>query len=136
MLRSNVTDWSAAELWRAYIPSTEAEAALRIQKDEMLLRPIWHQKTERVKAHILVCFLAYVLRKTLEGWCQRVGLGSSVPTLLEVLDRINSMDPTRPTRPETEDVASSGLTSSPAVLDCLGLELPHSLRRFRKLDPM
>jgi len=46
-------------------PLTEAEAAFRIHKSDLRIRPIWHQKQERVEAHILVCFLAYVLWKTL-----------------------------------------------------------------------
>ena len=40
---------------------TEAEWAFRIAKDELEIRPIWHQKEDRVRAHIPVCFLAYVL---------------------------------------------------------------------------
>jgi len=40
---------------------TEAEAAFRIEKSDLQIRPIWHQKEERVLSHILVCFLAYVL---------------------------------------------------------------------------
>ena len=43
---------------------TQAETAFRIQKSDLRIRPIWHQKEERVKAHILVCFLAYVLCKS------------------------------------------------------------------------
>ena len=71
VLRSNVTDWSPEELWRAYMQLTEAEAAFRIQKTDLQLRPIWHQKQERVEAHILVCFLAFVLWKTLAQLCRR-----------------------------------------------------------------
>ena len=92
LLRSNVSDWTAEDLWKAYMQLTEAEAAFRIQKDELRLRPVWHQTAERVQAHILVCFLAYVLRKTLEGWSQRAGLGRSIPTLLEEFARIQSTD--------------------------------------------
>ncbi|MBU4200087.1 MAG: hypothetical protein KKG09_04685 [Verrucomicrobia bacterium] len=47
--------WSAEELWRAYIQLTEAEAAFRIEKNNLVIRPIWHQKQNRVQAHILVC---------------------------------------------------------------------------------
>jgi transposase len=65
LLRTNVTDWSAGDLWHAYIQLTGAEAAFRIHKSDLRLRPIWHQKEDRVLAHILVCFLAYVLWKTL-----------------------------------------------------------------------
>ena len=65
MLRSNVSEWNAEQLWRAYIQLTEAEAAFRIHKDDLQIRPIWHQKSERVQGHILTCFLAYVLWKTI-----------------------------------------------------------------------
>jgi transposase len=75
LLRSNVTDWSPEELWRAYIQLTEAEAAFRIQKSDLQLRPVWHQKRERVEAHILVCFLSYVRWKTLGQFCARGGWG-------------------------------------------------------------
>ncbi len=46
---------------------TEAESAFRIQKGDLSLRPIWHQKEDRVQAHILVCFLTYVVWKTLRA---------------------------------------------------------------------
>src|SRR3989441_339223 len=84
MLRTNVADWTPEDLWRTYIQLTDAEAAFRIQKSELGLRPIWHQRADRVEAHILVCFLAYVLWKTLEQWQQRAGLGQSPRTILEM----------------------------------------------------
>jgi transposase len=61
ILRTNIQDWKPEELWEAYIHLTEAEEAFRIHKSDLRLRPVWHQKEERVRAHILVCFLAYVL---------------------------------------------------------------------------
>ncbi len=74
VLRSNLTGIDAATLWRRYIQLTEAEWAFRIAKDELAIRPIWHHKEDRVKAHILVCFLAYVMWKALAGWMQKAGL--------------------------------------------------------------
>ena len=68
LLRSNINDWSDKQLWKAYIQLTQAEAAFRIQKDQLDIRPIWHQREDRVQAHILVCFLAFVLWKSLEMW--------------------------------------------------------------------
>ena len=54
---------------------------------DLKLRPVWHQRGDRVEAHLLVCFLAYVLRKTLEGWSERAGLGHSPGKLLEEFAR-------------------------------------------------
>src|SRR5450631_3494674 len=97
LLRSNICDWSDEQLWKAYIQLTQAEAAFRIQKDQLNLRPIWHQREDRVQAHILVCFLAFVLWKSLEMWQSRAGLGNSPRTVLEELARIQSNDVVLPT---------------------------------------
>lgn len=78
------------ELWRAYIQVTHAEAAFRIQKDQLAIRPIWHQRADRVDAHILVCFLAFVQWKTLELRQHNAGLGNSPRTVLEEIKRIQS----------------------------------------------
>lgn len=98
MLRTNIKDWSPEELWKAYIQLTEAEDAFRIQKSDLKIRPIWHQKEERVLAHILVCFLAYVLWKTLEGLCRQAGLGDEPRKVFYELSQIKLTDVILPTR--------------------------------------
>jgi hypothetical protein len=102
LLRSNVMNWSDEELWKAYIQLTEAEAAFRIHKSDLGLRPVWHQKEDRVLAHILVCFLAYVLWKTLSQRCQRAGLGHEPRRVFEELSKIQLVDVVLPTRQGTE----------------------------------
>ena len=92
VLRSNVCDWTHEELWEAYIQLTEAELAFRIQKSDLRIRPIWHQKEDRVLAHILVCFLAYILWKTLTQMCQRAGLGNEPRRVFDELSEIRSVD--------------------------------------------
>ena len=88
MLRSNIRAWKPEELWKAYIQLTEAEDAFRIQKNDLKIRPIWHQKEERVLAHILVCFLAYVLWKALGGLCRQAGLGDEPRKVFHELSQI------------------------------------------------
>ncbi len=102
LLRSNVSGWSDEELWKTYIQLTEAEAAFRIHKSDLVIRPIWHQKEDRVLAHILVCFLAYVLWKTLGQMCQRASLGHEPRRVLEELAKIQLVDVVLPTRQGTE----------------------------------
>ena len=131
VLRSNITDWSDEKLWKAYIQLTQAEAAFRVHKDQLHIRPIWHQRADRVQAHILVCFLAFVLWKTLEMWQQRAGLGNSPRTILEEFARIQSHDVILPTQAQgeirlrcvTQPDAAQG-----ALLDRLGIVLPKRLR--------
>jgi transposase len=102
ILRSNVTDWSAQDLWQAYIQLTEAETAFRIHKSRLEIRPVWHQKEERVRAHILVCFLAYVLLKTLGQLCKRAGLGNEPQRVFEEIAKIRLVDVVLPTRAGVE----------------------------------
>jgi len=129
--RSNITDWTDEQLWKAYIQLTQAEAAFRIQKDQLQVRPIWHQRADRVQAHILVCFLAFVLWKSLEMWQQCSGLGNSPRTVLEELTRIQSHDVVLP-------IATYGQirlrciaqpdAAQAALLDRLGIVLPKRMR--------
>lgn len=133
VLRTNVTDWSADELWRTYIQLTQAEAAFRIHKSDLSIRPIWHQKAERVQAHILICFLAYALWKTLEQWQKRAGLGNSPRTILDELHRIQSTDIVLPIAGETERELRIRCIVRPepeqaALLDRLGLRLPQRIK--------
>lgn len=139
VLRSNVADWDAEELWRAYMQLTDAEAAFRIQKSDLRVRPVWHQLAHRVEAHLLVCFLAYALRKTLEGWMARAGLGNSPTTVLEELRRIQTTDVVAPTtdgrRIRLRCVARPDKAQA-VLLNHLGLKLPERLqlpRGFREM---
>ena len=131
LLRSNIVDWNEQQLWKAYIQLKQAEAAFRIQKDELSVRPIWHHYEHRVQAHILVCFLAFVLWKTLEMWQQRAGLGNSPRTVLEELARIQSHDVVLPTATHGEIrlrcVTQPDFAQS-ALIDRLGVVLPKRMR--------
>jgi transposase len=131
LLRSNIVDWREDELWKAYIQLTQAEAAFRIEKDQLRLRPVWHQRADRVEAHILVCFLAFVLWKTLEMWQQRAGVGNSPRTVLEELARIQSNDVVLPTATHAEIRLRCITQPDPAqaaLLDRLGVILPKRMR--------
>jgi transposase len=131
LLRSNIDDWSDRQLWKAYIQLTQAEAAFRIQKDQLNLRPIWHQREDRVQAHILVCFLAFVLWKSLEMWQSRAGLGNSPRTVLEELARIQSNDVVLPTASHGQirlRCVTQPDAAQAALLDRLGVILPKRIR--------
>ena len=131
VLRTNIADWSDEQLWKAYIQLTQAEAAFRIHKDQLRVRPIWHQREDRVLAHILICFLAFVLWKSLEMWQQRAGLGNSPRTVLEELARIQSHDVILPT-PTHGDIRLRCIAqpddAQALLLDRLGIVLPKRMR--------
>jgi len=136
LLRSNVTDWSPEELWKAYIQLTEAEAAFRIHKSDLRIRPIWHQREDRVLAHILVCFLAYVLWKTLGQMVQAAGLGDEPRRVLEELSKINLVDVVLPTRCGVEIRRRCVTQPTPhqaILLDRLGPHLPRVEKRLNQM---
>jgi transposase len=133
ILRTNISSWSDEQLWMTYIQLTEAEAAFRVHKSDLAIRPIWHHKADRIKAHILVCFIAFAMWKTLQQWQSRAGLGHSPRTILTEFSRIHAADIVLPlaeprereirircvVRPEREQAI---------LLDHLGLSLPQRLR--------
>lgn len=131
MLRSNVRDWDAEQLWQAYIQLTEAEAAFRIHKTDLRIRPIWHQKSERVQAHILVCFLGYVLWKTIGQMCKRAGLGDEPRKVFDEIAEIKVVDVILPTKTGIEirkSCVSSPTKPQAALLDRLALHPPKHLK--------
>ena len=141
VLRTNITDWTPESLWSTYIQLTQAEAAFRIQKSDLSLRPIWHQRPERVEAHILVCFVSYVMWKTLEEWQSRADLGNSPRTILQELSRIQSTDVVVPAADGSGRELRIRCVVRPdkaqaILLDHLGLTLPEQLKIPASLGTM
>ena len=130
MLRTNLTDWSAQDIWSTYIQLNQAESAFRTFKSELALRPIWHHLKERVQAHNLFSFLAFVMWKTLEQWMVASGLGDAPRTIIEQLARIRLNDVILPTS-NARSIRLRCVTNpdehQQILLDRLGLKLPHRI---------
>jgi hypothetical protein len=88
LLRSNLTQEEPAELWHLYIQLTQVEEAFKNLKADLGLRPLFHQKQERIEAHIFVAFLSYCLHVTLRRWLRDLAPGL---TPRAVLDKFRSM---------------------------------------------
>jgi len=101
LLRTNCTETDPAQLWRWYIQLIQAEAAFRTAKSDLKLRPVFHRRTDRVEAHILVCFLALALWRVLEQWMMGKGLGSCARKLVAQIGSITSMDVVIPVKRES-----------------------------------
>ena len=143
LLRTNLGDVDPSALWKRYIQLTEAEWAFRITKDELEIRPIWHQREERVLAHILVCFLAYVLWKALAQLMHRAGLGDAPRTLIEEFAKIKSGDVVLPAQTANGIHRTIHLRcvttpdeAQKVLLNRLGLRLPQRLRRVDEVHQM
>jgi len=91
LLRTDLTEEDPKKLWQIYIQLNQAERAFRMEKSDLWMRPIFHQKEHRVQAHIFICFLALAMYKSLELWMASKGLGNSPAKLLQEFKEIRSM---------------------------------------------
>jgi transposase len=130
LLRTNLKEERTEELWTKYIQLTEAEAAFRALKSELAIRPIFHQKEHRVKAHILVAFLGYALWVTFKHLLKRRNSELSPARALALLSTLHSADIILPTTDGREIRLRRITTPSPEqqlLLDQLGITLPDRL---------
>ena len=58
-LRTSHVDWDLPSVVRTYWRLTELEATFRSLKSELGLRPIWHQTSRQICAHLFIAVLAY-----------------------------------------------------------------------------
>jgi len=101
ILRTNWAETDPRTLWNTYIQLTEVEDSFRTEKYDLGMRPIFHHKQDRTQAHILVCFLALTMWRTLQQWMKVSGLGTAPRKLLEELRELRSLDVLLPTRDKT-----------------------------------
>jgi len=126
LLRTNLPTGSAEELWSKYMQLTEAEASFRALKSELAIRPLFHQKEPRVKAHVMVAFLGYALQVTLKHWLKRRPAIVPEPSL-------SGIDNARPLSPMKALALLSTLQSADVVLPTTdGREI--RLRRITEPD--
>jgi transposase len=154
MLRTNLQADSAEQMWSMYMQLTEAEASFRALKSELSIRPLFHQKEARVKAHVLVAFLGYALWVTLKHLLHRRPAIIPQPSAsgvdnaelfspmkaLALLSTLQSADIVLPTT-DGREIRLRRITEPTAeqksLLHRLGLSLPERLKSLTKcsVDP-
>ena len=97
LLRTNLCGRNPQELWQLYIQLTEVEAAFRNLKDDLQLRPIYHQLENRIEAHIFVAFMAYCLHVTLRARLKPLAAGLTARAALDKFAGIQMLDVHFPT---------------------------------------
>jgi hypothetical protein len=136
LLRTNMTQDDPAALWEAYIRLTQVEFSFRVAKTDLGIRPVYHHTDTRAQAHILVCFLALVLWRTLEKWMSAAGLGTAPRPLLDDLAQVHSMDVVLPTQTGRDlrlRVVSRPEPRLALLLDRLRLPLPNQPLRVENV---
>jgi hypothetical protein len=97
LLRSNLRGENPAKLWEFYVQLTEVEQAFKNLKNDLEVRPIYHQKDQRIEAHILLAFLAYCLHVTLRQRLRALAPGLTSREVLDKFSQIQMLDVHIPT---------------------------------------
>jgi len=97
LLRTNLTEEDPVKLWEYYTQLTQVEEAFKTLKGDLGLRPVYHQKENRIEAHIFVAFLAYCLHATLRRWLRDLAPGLTPRSVLEKFAAVQMIDVHLPT---------------------------------------
>jgi len=92
LLRTNLTEADPIKLWEYYTQLTQVEEAFKNLKGDLALRPVYHQREDRVEAHIFVAFLAYCLHVTLRRWLRDLAPGLTPRSALEKFAAVQMID--------------------------------------------
>ena len=127
LLRTNLSGKDPAQLWKFYIQLVEIEAAFKALKDDLGLRPIYHQLEQRIEAHIFIAFLAYCLHVTLRARLRPLAAGLTPRAVLDKFAAIQTLDvhfPTTDGRTLILNRYTEPNADQRMLLDRLGLTLP------------
>lgn len=123
LLRTNLVGRDPAQMWEFYTQLVQVEEAFKILKGDLLVRPIFHQKEERIEAHIFVAFLAYALQVTLRRRLRDLAPGLTPRSVLEKFGAVQMIDVHLPTTDGRKVILSRYTQPEP--------ELQMLLRRLR-----
>jgi len=127
LLRSNMPDRVPAQLWEFYLQLVQVEQAFKHVKGDLAVRPLYHQKDERIEAHIFVTFLAYCLHVTLGRRLKDLAPGLTPRSVLEKLGTMQMIDVHLPTTDGREVILTRYTQPEPEqrlLLERLKLKLP------------
>ena len=128
LLRTNLVGREPAEMWEFYTQLVQVEEAFKNLKGDLAIRPIHHQKEERIEAHIFVAFLAYALHVTLRRRLRDLAPGLSPRSVLEKFGSIQMIDVHLPTTDGRKVIMSRYTQPEPELqmlLKQLRLSLPN-----------
>ena len=127
LLRTNLTETDPGKLWEYYLQLTEVEQAFKELKGDLAVRPVFHQREDRIEAHIFVAFLAYCLQVTLKARLKRTASGLTPRAVLEKFAAMQMLDVHLPTTDGREVVLTRYTQPEQELqllLDQLNLTLP------------
>jgi hypothetical protein len=92
LLGSNLVHRDPSVLWEYYIQLTEVEQAFKELKQDLAVRPVYHQANNRIDAHIFVSFMAYCLFVSLKHTAKQLAPGLTPRSILEEFSTMQMVD--------------------------------------------
>ena len=138
LLRSNLTGEDPATLWRYYMQLTEIEQAFKELKHDLAIRPIFHQRKERIEAHIFVAFIAYCLHVTLKHMARPCAPGLTPRAILVKFSTLQMVDVHVPTADGRHLTLPRHTQPTPTTNCCCtnsGCDCPNSRCRASRRSP-
>tara|TARA_B100001013_G_scaffold157257_1_gene93747 strand:+ start:311 stop:1006 length:696 start_codon:yes stop_codon:yes gene_type:complete len=127
LLRTNLLAHDPSEIWQFYTQLVQVEEAFKNLKGDLAIRPIHHQREDRIEAHIFVAFVAYAMHVTLRRWLHNLAPGLTPRSLLEKFSAVQMIDVHLPTTDGRTVIMSRYTQPEPelqVLLDQLKLQLP------------
>jgi len=127
LLRTNLVGHDPAQMWEFYIQLVQVEEAFKNLKGDLAIRPIHHQKEERIEAHIFVAFISYCMHVTLQRRLRDLAPGLTSRSVLEKFGAVQMIDVHLPTTDGRKIIMSRYTQPEPelqALLKQLRLVLP------------
>ena len=137
LLRTNLQGETEQELWKMYMQLNDAESAFRTLKQDLSIRPVFHQLENRANAHVLVCFLAYAMYRTLDRLAQDKGLEMSGRKVMKAFATVKSGDVVLPLVDGRElhlRRVSRPTKEQAELLSRLGIDLPDRIGQDRMAE--
>ena len=127
LLRTNLPECDPKTLWKKYMIQGEIEYAFRELKNDLGLRPVYHQLEDRIEAHIFTAFMALCLLQTLRAIAREHAPGLTPRQIIEKFRMVKMVDVVMPTtdgRIVTLPRYVEPKKDVAILLDRLGLTLP------------
>ncbi len=126
-MRTNLVGRKPEQMWEFYTQLVQVEEAFKNLKGDLAIRPIHHQKEERIEAHIFVAFIAYAMHVTLRRHLRDLAPGLTPRSVLEKFGVIHMIDVHLPTTDGRKVIMSRYTQPEPelqVLLEQLRLSLP------------
>jgi len=118
LLRTNLVGREPNQMWEFYIQLVHVEEAFKNLKGDLAIRPIHHQKENRIDAHIFVAFLAYCMHVTLRCRLHDLAPGLTPRSAFEKFGAVQMID-VHLTTPDGRKVIMSRYTQPEPELQVL-----------------